>query len=137
VKARPGGHTIASMGYALSVRERPGYLHFVVTGTNSRETVLQYLEEIGRECAARDCKHVLIEERLVGPRLDTTDVYMIASGQSAQAARTLEAIAYVDVNAVGRLMQFAEDVAVNRAMPVKVFATVAEAERWLDELTGG
>ena len=32
-------------------------------------------------------------------------------------------------------MQFAEDVAVNRAVPVRVFATVAEAERWLDELS--
>ena len=119
------------MSYALTVLERSGYLHFVVTGVNSRETVQLYLAEIGRECTARGCKHVLIEERLEGPRLDTTDVFMIASGQNMQAARTLEAIAYVDVNAKGRLMQFAEDVAVNRAVPVKVFATVAEAERWL------
>jgi len=125
------------VGYALTVIERPGYLHFVVTGINSRETVQQYLAEIGRECAARGCKHILIEERLEGPRLDTTDVFMIASGQNANAARTLEAIAYVDVNAEGRLMQFAEDVAVNRAVPVKVFAAVAEAERWLADFTGG
>ena len=123
------------MGYALTVLERPGYLHFVVTGINSREAVQQYLTEIGRTCAARGCKHILIEERLDGPRLDTTDVFMIASGQSADARRTLEAIAYVDVNAEGRLMQFAEDVAVNRAVPVKVFTTVAEAERWLGELS--
>ena len=123
------------MSYALSVLERPRYLHFVVTGINSRETVEQYLTEVGRECAARGCRHILIEERLTGPRLDTTDVYMIASGQAAAAARTLAAIAYVDVNAEGRLMQFAEDVAVNRAVPVRVFATVAEAERWLDELS--
>jgi hypothetical protein len=124
------------MSYALQIRERPGYLHFVVTGINSRETVERYLADVGRECAARGCKHILIEERLDGPRLDTTDVYMIASGQAAAAARTLAAIAYVDVNAEGRLMQFAEDVAVNRAVPVKVFATVAEAERWLGALSG-
>ena len=124
------------MGYALTVLERPGYLHFVVTGVNSREAVQQYLQEIGGTCAARGCKRILIEERLDGPRLDTTEVFMIASGQSAVAARTLEAIAYVDVNAEGRLMQFAEDVAVNRAVPVKVFATVAQAERWLAELVG-
>ena len=74
--------------------------------------------------AARGCRHILIEERLTGPRLDTTDVYMIASGQAAGAARTLAAIAYVDVNAEGRLMQFAEDVAVNRAVPVKIFDTI-------------
>ena len=123
------------MSYALSVLERPRYLHFVVTGINSRETVERYLAEVGRECAARGCKHILIEERLEGPRLDTTDVYMIASGEAAAAARALAAIAYVDVNAEGRLMQFAEDVAVNRAVPVKVFASLAQAERWLGELS--
>jgi hypothetical protein len=32
-------------------------------------------------------------------------------------------------------MQFAEDVAVNRAVPVKIFASLAEAERWLDGLS--
>jgi len=40
-------------------------------------------------------------------------------------------VAYVDVNAKGKLMQFAEDVAFNRGMPVKVFATVDAAEKWL------
>jgi type III secretion system FlhB-like substrate exporter len=121
------------VSYSLQILERPGYLHFVVTGVNSRETVERYLADIGRECAARGCTHILIEERLAGPRLDTTDVYLVASGQAAAAARTLAAIAYVDVNAEGRLMQFAEDVAVNRAVPVKIFASVAEAERWLVE----
>jgi hypothetical protein len=42
-----------------------------------------------------------------------------------------EAIAYVDVNAEGDLMKFAETVAVNRSLPVRVFSTVGEAERWL------
>jgi hypothetical protein len=43
------------------------------------------------------------------------------------------AIAYVDVNAAGDVMQFAETVAVNRAVPVTVFSTVADAEQWLRE----
>ncbi|MDH4096049.1 MAG: hypothetical protein OEV81_14850 [Betaproteobacteria bacterium] len=119
------------MSYALTIVERPAYLHFVVTGINNRVTVERYLADIGRECAARGCRHILVEERLAGPRLDTTDVYLIASGQATAVARTLAAIACVDVNAAGRLMQFAEDVAVNRAVPVKVFATAPEAERWL------
>jgi hypothetical protein len=42
-----------------------------------------------------------------------------------------QAIAYVDVKAEGDLRQFAEIVAVNRALPVTVFSTVAEAEQWL------
>jgi hypothetical protein len=42
-------------------------------------------------------------------------------------------MAYVDVNAPsGEMMQFAENVAVNRAFPVRVFPTVLAAERWLE-----
>jgi hypothetical protein len=120
------------MSYALSIFERLGYLHFVVTGINSRDIVEQYLEEIARTCAARGVARVLIEERLEGPRLGTTDVFSVASGGAARAAVLFKAIAYVDVNAAGGLMKFAEDVAANRAAPVKVFASVAEAERWLE-----
>jgi hypothetical protein len=74
---------------------------------------------------------VLIEERLEGPRLGTLDVFEIVSQGSSRALGILQAIAYVDVNAAGDLMQFAETVAVNRALPVTVFSTVADAERWL------
>jgi hypothetical protein len=43
----------------------------------------------------------------------------------------LKAIAYVDVNAEGNLMRFAQTVAVNRGLPIAVFPTVADAEKWL------
>lgn len=120
------------MSYALTILERSGYLHFIVTGVNSRETVAQYLEEIARTCATRGCTRVLIEERLEGPRLGTTDVFFLASSHAPSAAVFFKAIAYVDANAAGGLMKFAEDVAANRSVPVKVFATVAEAEAWLE-----
>ena len=122
------------MPYALTILERRGYLHFVVTGTNSRETVESYLREIAQACVERNCARLLIEERLDGPRLGTLDVFAIASGGASRGATRLEAIAYVDVNAAGGLMKFAEDVAANRAVPVKVFATVVEAEQWLNQL---
>lgn len=59
------------------------------------------------------------------------DVFPIVSEGSSRARGKLEAIAYVDVNAEGTLMQFAETVALNRALPVTVFSTIADAERWL------
>lgn len=121
-----------AMSYALTILDRPGYKHFIVTGTNSRETVAQYLEEIARKCAARGVTRILIEERLEGPRLATTDVFFVASSRAPSAALLFKAIAYVDVNAAGGLMKFAEDVAANRSVPVKVFASVAEAEAWLE-----
>jgi hypothetical protein len=86
-----------------------------------------------RECTARSVPRVLIEERLEGPRLGMMEVFSLASKGSVRFQRTLEAMAYVDVHAEGDLMSFAEDVAVNRGFPVKIFASVAAAEQWLTE----
>jgi hypothetical protein len=119
------------MTYKLTIDEKPTYLHAIVTGQNSRENVAQYMEEILRECIAHNCFKVLIEERLEGPRLGTMDVFHIVSEGSSKAIGMLKAIAYVDVNATNDLMKFAETVAVNRALPVAVFSTVADAEKWL------
>lgn len=119
------------MTYKLTIDQKPAYLHVIVTGQNSRENVMRYLEDTLRECMARRCFRVLIEERLDGPRLGTLDVFQIASEESSKAEGLLKAIAYVDVNADGNLMQFAETVAVNRGLPVVVFSTVADAEKWL------
>jgi hypothetical protein len=122
---------VSFMTYKLTIDQKPTYLHVTATGRNSKENVVRYLEETLRECIARSCFRVLIEERLVGPRLGTLDVFQIASEESSKARGVLKAIAYVDVNAEGDLMQFAETVAVNRALPVVVFPTVADAEKWL------
>ena len=119
------------MTYKLTISQKPTYLHAIITGLNSRETVAQYLDELRRECIARSCFRVLIEERLEGPRLGTIDVFRIVSEGVKKATVMLDAIAYVDVHAEGDLMQFAETVAVNRGMCVAVFSTVAEAEKWL------
>ena len=119
------------MTYKLTVDQKPTYLHAIVTGRNSRENVVRYLEETLRECIARSCFRVLIEERLDGPRLGTLDVFQIVSEASSKAEGVLKAIAYVDVNAESNMMQFAETVAVNRGVPVVVFSTVADAEKWL------
>ena len=119
------------MTYELAIHQKPTYLHAVVTGRNSRENVQRYLEELLQECSARRCFRVLIEERLEGPRLQTVDVFEIVMEGSRDARNTMSAIAYVDVNATSELMHFAETVAVNRGLPVAVFATVADAERWL------
>jgi len=119
------------VSYKLPIHQKPAYLHAVVTGRNTRENVAEYLEEIRRECIARNCFRVLVEERLEGPRLGTMDVFQIVSEGSSKASGTYKAFAYVDVNAKGELMQFAETVAINRGVPVVVFPTVADAENWL------
>ena len=119
------------MSYQLTIEHKSAYLHIVVTGQNTSDTVSRYMAEVMRECAARQCPRVLIEERLEGPRLGTIEVFGMVSKGSQRFQRTLVAMAYVDVNAQGDTMRFAEDVAVNRGFPVRVFASVAAAEQWL------
>lgn len=119
------------MSYKVTFTQKPAYLHAVVTGSNTKENVEHYLEEIRRECMARRSSKVLIEERLVGPRLGAIDVFEIVVEGSSRAHGRFEAIAFVDVNAKGDLMKFSETVATNRGLLVKVFASVADAERWL------
>jgi hypothetical protein len=41
------------------------------------------------------------------------------------------------VNAGGDMMKFAEHVALDRGIPVRLFASVAEAERWLENPFAG
>lgn len=119
------------MTYQLTVNQNPTYLHIVVSGENSRENVTRYMEQVLRECTARQCFRVLVEERLEGPRLGTMQIFSMVAAGSERFLGILKALAYVDVNAQGDLMRFAESVAVNRAIPVKVFQTVAAAEKWL------
>ena len=119
------------MAYELKVEQQPGYLHFKVTGRNSPDTVARYMEEVMAEVAARRCPRVLIEENLDGPRLGTMEVFTMVTGGAKRYHGMLEALAFVDLNAEGGVMRFAEDVAVNRGIPVRVFRTVDGAHKWL------
>ena len=119
------------MTYKLTITPKPAYLHAIVTGVNSRENVERYLNEVMHECIAQNCTRLLIEERLEGPRLGTADVFQIAKNGSHQARGIFDAIAYVDVNAEGELMEFARTVANNYLLPVRLFTSVHEAEQWL------
>ena len=119
------------MDYKLTITQKPTYLHFIITGQLSEENVLRYFGEIYRECIDRNCFRILIEENLDGPRLSVTKMLELISEDSDKNRGLYKAIAYVDVNAVGDSMRFIETAAVNRGMPVAVFSTVTNAEKWL------
>lgn len=121
------------MSYQLKVEQKSGYLHFTVTGRNTQDNVVRYMQEVMHECGARRCFRVLIEERLEGPRLGTMEVFTMVTAGARRYHGVLEAMAYVDVNADAGVMRFAEDVAVNRSIPVKVFRTIDGAEKWLQQ----
>ena len=121
------------ISYKLAFMQKTGYLHVIATGRNTKENVAMYLADVMTECKKRNCSRVLIEERLEGPRLKFTDVFLIASEAASSADGTLKSISYVDMNAEGDLMKFAETVASNRSMPVMVFTNLQDAEKWLNE----
>ncbi len=119
--------------YKLTVIPGEGYLHFVVNGLNTRMNVISYLRDVLYECKKRKCSRVLIEEHLAGPRLGLADVFQIVSEGSNDLWGVIRAIAYVDMNEEGDLMKFAETVGVNRTIPIMVFSTLSEAERWIKD----
>jgi hypothetical protein len=118
------------MPYEIAFSDKSGYIHALVTGDNSRESVVNYMEEVLRECKDKDCFRVLIEERLEGPRLQAMDVFTISSEGSMKVLGVFEAIAYVDEK-MGEMREFVETVAVNRGLPIATFSTIPEAEIWL------
>jgi len=119
------------MAFDLKLEETTAYLHAVVTGDNTKDDVVGYLQALMHECRLRGTARVLIEERLTGPRLGPVDVFDIAAQGSNEAAGIMQAIAFVDVYAIGDTMKFAEDVAVNRGLPIRMFDSVVDAEVWL------
>jgi hypothetical protein len=124
------------MSYEVTFEQRQDYIHARISGENSRETVVAYMEDVLNECKKRDCFRVLIEECLQGPRLQAMDVFTISSEGSMKVLGIFEAIAYVDEQ-MGEMRDFVETVAVNRGLPIAAFATVVEAEAWLEEHAAG
>ena len=126
------------MSYNLSVEKKSTYLHITVRGTNNRDNVVKYLSEVQEHCLKNNSPNVLIEENLEGPGLSTFTMYDIITEASKRLHPDIFHIAYVDVNPEHNMtdLQFAENVAVNRSVNVKIFPSVAEAEHWLKTITG-
>ena len=118
--------------YRLVVTERPGWLHATGSGDNVPRNVHRFLREAYAACVAhgRDC--LLLELAFTGESLPTGAIFSIVSERSTDGAK-LRRIAYVDDRFADdpEKARFAETVALNRAVNVRLFRGVGEAERWL------
>ncbi|OHB63239.1 MAG: hypothetical protein A2Y77_08550 [Planctomycetes bacterium RBG_13_62_9] len=124
------------MAYEMHVIREDNYLHVMVTGDNTPEDVAAYLNEIRRLCVERQVPRVLIEENLAGPSFETVDIYdVVVTAASQGAAPAVRYIAFVDTNPQHDFaeMEFAETVAVNRGVNVRVFRDVPAATAWIRE----
>jgi hypothetical protein len=122
------------MTYEVKFIKKTSFLHAIVTGINSKENILNYMKDIKNKCQSLNIYRVLIEEKLEGPRLETLDIFLIARHGSIDNMGVINQIAYVDINSSGDLMKFAETAATNRGLPIRVFNTILEAEKWLNKL---
>lgn len=119
------------MTYDVTFDRRSNFIHAVVTGRNTADSIIGYMNEIRDECEKQDCHRVLIEENLDGRRLDEMQIFDIISQGSADALGVFEALAYVDEQQDFEVVKFAETVAINRGIPIAVFSSVSDAENWL------
>jgi len=118
------------MAYQITFESHSDYIHATVTGTNSGEVVVQYMHEVLQECTRQNCFRILIEEILVGPRLKPMEIFAVMSEGSMKALGKFDAIAFVD-ESMGDMAEFAENVGVNRGIPVAMFNDVVSARKWL------
>ena len=74
------------MTYELTIDQKPTYLHAIITGWNSKENVIRYMNDVLRERIARSDYKVLIEQRLEGPRLSVHAFRTASMGEAARPA---------------------------------------------------
>lgn len=119
--------------YELTLEERPAYLHARVVGPRTPENALRYLDEVYAACLRTGLSQVLLEMAFSGPSLGPSGILRVVSERSADGAR-LRKVAYVEASMDGQQRaRFAETVAINRAVNLRLFESVGEAARWLEE----
>ena len=123
------------MAYEVEFDNRASYVYVLVTGDNNAETVFAYMDDVAVKCEELDCFRVLVHECLEGPRLSPMEVFDVMSEGAMKALGKFDAVAFVDEK-MGDIASFAENVAINRGMPIAMFPSVTGAEAWMSQLEG-
>ena len=121
--------------YHLVIEEHPDYLHATATGAHNAANALRFLTETFDAIARSGHTSLLLEFNLTGKSLDSSSIFGVVAQRTAVAAK-LRRIAYVDHSGHGRdpsKMKFAETVALNRGVNVRLFHELEDAQRWLSE----
>jgi hypothetical protein len=117
--------------YHLVLVEHPMYLHATVTGTHNAENALRFLTESFAACQKQGCSAMLLEFNLSGQSLDSTSIFDVVSKRTGDAVK-LRKIAYYDnSDRDPAKVKFAETVARNRGVNVRLFQDLEAAKRWL------
>lgn len=120
------------MEYQFSAFPHPTYLHVRATGIHGTQTVMRFMQDAYRECVARGYDSLLIEQALAGPSLGPGGIFRIVQDRLASGL-SLRRIAYVDTFGRDDGRRFVEDVARNRGINIRSFASLEEARGWLED----
>jgi hypothetical protein len=120
------------MSYQLTIVERPQYVHAKATGERTPENALRFLKDAYAACVNSGRSSVLLEMQFDGPSLSDTSIFDVISDRVPDGLK-LRRIAYVDGNREPAGAYFAETVAMNRGVNVRLFPSVALADGWLTQ----
>ena len=119
--------------YHLVITEHPVYLQATVTGAHNAENALRFLTEAFAACAKTGRTALLLEFNLSGRSLESSSIFDVVSKRTAQALK-LRKIAYYDNSERDpEKVKFAETVARNRGVNVRLFNDLDAAKGWLSE----
>jgi hypothetical protein len=119
--------------YRLTIEKHSTFLHAKGEGPRTADNVLRYFRETHEACVSSGILDVLMEMSFAGAGFDFSTIFTIIS-ERAPLGMNLRRVAYVESSAEqAPRAGFAETIAVNRGVNVKLFRTLAEAERWLTQ----
>jgi hypothetical protein len=120
------------MAYKLTVEQHPGYVHARVEGERTPENARRFLKESYVACVNSGSSALLLEMNLSGEPLSTTNIFDVIADRAPDGMK-LDRIAYVDSTRDLTEAYFAETVAMNRGVNVRLFPNVAAAAGWLTQ----
>ena len=122
------------MQYEFSALEYPTYLHARATGLHSAKNLLRFLVEANAALERSGRVSLLLELALAGPCLHGGLIHEIVAEHSPDSTRWSR-IAYLDLSAERSVehMRFAETLARNRGVNIRLFRALAPARYWLTE----
>ncbi len=117
--------------YHLEFESRPEYLYALLTAEeDSLELSISYWKEVSQNCKKIKCEKLLVEEDIPKNAISMFEMYEFVNQVIMELLNINIAFvdSYIDQMEANK---FAELVATNRGVSVKVFNNFDEAERWL------
>ncbi|MGH8016727.1 MAG: hypothetical protein ACREIA_00275 [Opitutaceae bacterium] len=121
------------MAYSLQTSVKEDRIHFLATGKNAPAALAALFDECLAICRKTGQRVALLEDALTGPDIELNVLFEVI-GHAADAARDqVDLVCYVKTTPGHDpgTVRFAENVASNHKVNVRVFRTVEDAERFI------